>query len=173
MSLIKTWKRTGPTTDHWGIRLTTACTWTWSHWQQPSDFNNPINYSSTKRTCLQIQIPPTQRQGCSERPYERPVEVQVHNISCPSFVHQSHYSITEHHQISQSQPALGEVMLAISHHLFVYTEINICTWFSGDWNKLHPQLGCALLEQMGFLSGEIQPFRLPALETEFLSAATR
>ena len=48
------------------------------------------------------------------------VEVQVDDIYLPSPIHQSHSSTTEGHQIGQGRPDLGEAMLAVSNHLFIF-----------------------------------------------------
>ena len=51
------------------------------------------------------------------------VEVQIDDISCPSFVHQCRHSITEGHQICQEQSALGKavnyVEITLSSVLFI------------------------------------------------------
>jgi len=46
-------------------------------------------------------------------------QVQVDNVSCPPFVHQSCNPIIEGYQVGQALFALGEAMLAVPSHLLV------------------------------------------------------
>ena len=46
-------------------------------------------------------------------------QVQVDDISCPSFVHQCHHSITEVHKFHQARPTLGEAMLIVLDLLLI------------------------------------------------------
>ena len=97
------------TVFRWEIQCARAQCWLlygFSSTRTPKSFSTGLlSMSSSLSLCTLLGIAPTQ--------------VQHLDISCPSFVHRCHNSITEDHQIGHTQSALGEAMLAVSDHLLI------------------------------------------------------